>query len=1430
MALLPRIQPRPAGPCLHAWAWMVALVLAATSCSSDPVANGGSSADAVSSDAGKGPDGATLQKLAVTSVTPARGGLDGGEQLDIAGTGFSPTSKVFIGDSEAAVQWRAGTTHVFVTAPSAKVAGLADVRVGPNKAGAVVLKGGYAYLDAVAITAFAPSNGPMSGGSEITVRGEGFRDGDRVLVGFAEALNTRWIDDKTLIAQTPPYSASDTMDTAKVVVSVRHAGGVAHAKDAFTYGRAPKLERVKPAVVGMGGGTVSLVGVGLGNAEKMYAHGALGVLQGDTPAGRAAVVPALTALDPAAQPGPADVVLISPYGNDKLSPAFAYVDPSLKTPVLYGVTPNSGLTSGGTEVALLAGLPDGAEVQKVLFGGASVQYKQNGTALQATSPAGPAGPVAVTVVTSAGTATLDGAFTRFAPVVVSAITPALGPIAGGTAVKISGSGFAKGCLVRLGMYSADVTSVAADGKSLGAITPAGAPGAADVEVKCGSQKATLANGFGYTDGHPHINAVSPPSGSVGGSSVVKIYGSGFKKGIKVHFGGLIASGTTIVHSGLLTVVTPPHPAGPVNVDVLDGNDTDTLLDGYEYYAPGSPDGGTWGTSAAGTLNVTVLDIYTREPIEDATVQLGSPGDAVYEKHSGATNQNGMIVFSGPEVIAPVRVSATKPEYTSSSIVQFDATNATLLLFPYTPPQQGNGGGGGGPVPQPFALVKGKVVDLDKYLVVPPANCLSSTDTGDKTCKTCQFDADCQDPANGDTAFRCVDNGPAGKRCLADCSTQNVCKKGFVCVADVSAPAGQVCKPTIGIRAVYCATSIRDIGADSENPLPSQFDNKGALPYETAPVDPVTGNYEMTTRLDELAVVCIGGYIVNTTNTFVPTAMGVHRHVFPQPNFGNPGDAVTGIDVKLNIPLSRTLQVRLDHPQPFLAGLGGTLQVAPWINLGSDGLVRLPGYLSEPKGGGTGVVDDVALKYQPVSLPMDLSTTHYSFYAHAMFGTYTEVGPITLTMHDTVIAPGDANFRVRGGTGETTDSALGMDLDLTAVVSGSDGRVAAVARDGGIWRGYPKEPLLIWLPPVIDPYEKPPAVLAMAGTPPNATMVGAGGLVRHLLGSKVTTENSGTQAELRAVCAGPLGRVAVGAQGTAIVDRGAGWQAVSGAKATGWNAVACTPFGAVAGGDGGAVLRIDLSGAEVAVSESNAGSADLRAATVAGGKIWLGGDVAGGLPSLWLSGDGSNWETGWPLGSVTPAVKALVAIVPLGDAALLLVDREGGQFRLDAKGLTDESPERRDLRPRAGTLLPDGSAVLVGEPGLWLGPFLTIPSIDSPAPGSGLSGAVKVEWSNLPGPKPSFTRVHVDAGLDPQSGWGFPFWWIYVGPTINEFTLPDFGAIGINPFPQLQSGGDYSIRVDRGYIPNFSINGFATYDLEFGRWRSRASNFLTIGQP
>lgn len=1404
---------------------------ALAACSPEVSSGTSSSADAISSGdvtADAKPEG--LKPLTLMTVTPSRGPLSGGDLVDLLGTGFGPSAKVFIADREATVEWRGGTTHVYAVVPPAVQAGVVDVRVENSKTSKATLARSYTYVSEVTVSDFAPERGPMQGGTELIVHGDGFRPGDRVLVGYAEAYNTQFVDDRTLVAMTPAYSADQNVDLAKVQVSVRHASGVTHAKMPFTYGRPPQLLAVQPALVPLSGGTVTLSGVALGNADKLYARGAEGILAPGTASSvRGASVPALLAVSPLAKPGPADVVVTGPYGNHKLYPAFAYIDAASKNLELFGVAPPSGPAVGGNELVLMLQLPEGTQVTAVTIGGKSAPFKQNGYSVTATAPAGPPGSADVEVTTSAGKVSLAKGYSWLYPVVVDQIEPTLGPVSGGTKVLIRGSGFAEDCLVQIGMYAAKINEVAATGSAIEAITPAGAPGAADVIVRCGSQQSKLANGFGYVEGSARINAVSPPSGSTGGGATVKIYGSGFGKTVKFAFGGKAVLGASFIHSGLAEVKVPAHAAGPVAVDVIDGKQMDTLIDGFTYFAPGSPDGGTWGEGVGGTLNVTVLNIYTRGAIEGATVQLGSPGDALYQKYVGITDEKGSVVFSGPDIIPPMRVSATKEQFTASSIMHFDASNATLLLFPYSPPSSGSGGGEP-PNPPPLALLKGKVVDLDKYLLVPPANCLGSTDTGDQTCKACQNDSDCAGTAPSGASFLCVDNGAAGKRCLADCSSKPVCGQGFVCVPEPTLAPTLVCKPTMGIRKVFCATSVRDMEAEKDNPPPSKFSNNGALPYETAPVDEITGAWEMTSRLDELAVVCIGGYVSNQTKQFVPTAMGVRRHVFPKPYY-SPADAVANLDLRLDVPLSRKMNVRLDHPQAFYGSTPGSLALLGWLDLGSDGLIRLPSLRKPGLAGVTGVQDDIELKYQPLSLPNHLTDTTYTYYAHSLFSEFTEVGPVTLTIHDSVLRPGDDNHRIRNANGTSVDRALGIDLSLAGAVAGSDGKLLFAGRDGSLWRGTPQDPVLFWLPPVIDPYAVPPAVLALAGTPTDATAVGEAGLIRKIVNKTVKVEASGTLADLHAVCQGDGFRVAAGSQAKLLVHDGQVWSEVnSQAPSTvTLRALACTAKGAVAAGDDGWVVTLDLSGTTPSASAVQAAKATVRAAAVREGEVWLAGDKPKGEGPVLLVAKNGAWKDAWPAGVVSPKYTDLRGLLALDASSWLLLDRDGGVLRLDPKAVVDESPERRDLRAHTGAVLPDGTAVLVGQPGLWLGPFLTVPVIAKPVPNSGLQGAVPVEWSTAPGPAASFTRIHVDAGMDKISGWGFPFWWIYANPDISNLVLPDFEKEGITVFPALEQM-PYSIRIDRGYIPGFSINGFATLDLEFGRWRSRASNYLDLGQP
>src|SRR5207237_3877117 len=82
------------------------------------------------------------------------------------------------------------------------------------------------------------------------------------------------------------------------------------------------------------------------------------------------------------------------------------------------------------------------------------------------------------------------------PPTITAISPAGGSTAGGTAVQISGSSFTAGTTITIG--GAPATSVAVLSTTrLHAMTPAGAPGAADVALKTTFGAATLPAGFGY---------------------------------------------------------------------------------------------------------------------------------------------------------------------------------------------------------------------------------------------------------------------------------------------------------------------------------------------------------------------------------------------------------------------------------------------------------------------------------------------------------------------------------------------------------------------------------------------------------------------------------------------------------------------------------------------------------------------------------------------------------------------------------------------------------------------------------------------------------------------------------------------------------------------------------------------------------------------
>lgn len=86
---------------------------------------------------------------------------------------------------------------------------------------------------------------------------------------------------------------------------------------------------------------------------------------------------------------------------------------------------------------------------------------------------------------------------------VTAISPASGPVQGGTSVTITGTNFSSPAVVTLGgAFATNVTVVSPT--SITAITPQRAVGTVDVAVRIGERTATLSNGFTYASGQAPV--------------------------------------------------------------------------------------------------------------------------------------------------------------------------------------------------------------------------------------------------------------------------------------------------------------------------------------------------------------------------------------------------------------------------------------------------------------------------------------------------------------------------------------------------------------------------------------------------------------------------------------------------------------------------------------------------------------------------------------------------------------------------------------------------------------------------------------------------------------------------------------------------------------------------------------------------------------
>ncbi|MDP3774448.1 MAG: carboxypeptidase regulatory-like domain-containing protein [Gemmatimonadales bacterium] len=226
----------------------------------------------------------------MSSVSPANGPLAGGTSVTITGTNFVNVTGVTVGGGALQGLSVVSSTQLTGQTPAGGSSGPQDVVVSSSSRGSGTCTGCFTYNAAMTISQVSPSNGPLSGGTFVTVTGTNFPSTvDSVQVDGAKLTGVSRVSSIQLTGTTPASSTGGARD----VTVYASASGSATCAGCFTYS----------GNLGFLGGLVidGVSGAGLQNAT-------VGFLQGTTVVASTSTMSTGAYTSPSLEVGTYDVV------------------------------------------------------------------------------------------------------------------------------------------------------------------------------------------------------------------------------------------------------------------------------------------------------------------------------------------------------------------------------------------------------------------------------------------------------------------------------------------------------------------------------------------------------------------------------------------------------------------------------------------------------------------------------------------------------------------------------------------------------------------------------------------------------------------------------------------------------------------------------------------------------------------------------------------------------------------------------------------------------------------------------------------------------------------------------------------------------------------------------------------------------------------
>ncbi len=426
----------------------------------------------------------------ITRILPSSGPTTGNTQVRLDGTGLLDAAGIKFGDTDALQFQMDSDTQITAVSP-AHASGTVGIKLVTTANGAYT-NGDFTYVAAPAITAIHPIAGPTAGGTPVILTGSGFTSAaPSGAVQFGSTAANYTVNSDTQITAIAPPGAAGTVE---ITVSTIGGNSASSIGDRFTYVAAPAITAIHPIAGPTAGGTpVILTGSGFTSATPSGA-----VQFGSTAANYTVNSDTqITAIAPPGAAGTVDITVSTVGGTSATSAGdrFTYA----QAPTTASITPTTGPSAGGTQITLTGTHLSAASTVKFGNQSATGVSVVSDTQLTAISPPG-TGTVDLTVTTPGGTSAITGT-ARFSYAGVPSITGLStqhGPVAGGTQVLISGSGFTAATSVKFG--TAEAAGFTVDSATrITANAPPGSSGIVSVSVTTpeGTSPASAVAQFRY---------------------------------------------------------------------------------------------------------------------------------------------------------------------------------------------------------------------------------------------------------------------------------------------------------------------------------------------------------------------------------------------------------------------------------------------------------------------------------------------------------------------------------------------------------------------------------------------------------------------------------------------------------------------------------------------------------------------------------------------------------------------------------------------------------------------------------------------------------------------------------------------------------------------------------------------------------------------